>query len=48
MPYYVVENTETKEVQPLPLMTWNQVQKFLADNPTYKLAPTAPAQVKVN
>jgi hypothetical protein len=36
MPFYVVENTETKVVSDLPQMSFSDLQKFLADNPTYK------------
>lgn len=48
MPYYVVENTKTKVVSDLPLMSWNDLQKFLSDNPTYKQVMTVPGFVKVN
>ena len=36
MPFYVVENTETKAVNDLPQMSWVDLQKFLGDNPTYQ------------
>jgi hypothetical protein len=48
MPKYTVKNTETNIVSDLPLMSWNELQKFLTDNPTYKQVLTVPGFVKVN
>jgi len=48
MPFYVVENTETKVVSDLPQMSFVELQKFLTDNPTYSHVITPPAFVKVN
>jgi len=48
MPFYVVENSETKVVSDLPQMSWAELQKFLGDNPTYTQVLTPPAFVKVN
>jgi hypothetical protein len=47
MPRYTVENTETKVVSDLPLMSWNDFQTFLSDNPTYAQVLTVPGFVKV-
>lgn len=48
MPYYVVENTETKVVSDLPLMSFVDLQKFLSDNPTYQQVLAPLGFVKVN
>lgn len=48
MPQYLVKNLETHVISELPLMTWNDFQKFLSDNPTYQPVLTKPAFVKVN
>lgn len=48
MPFYVVENAETKVTSDLPQMSWDDLQKFLSDNPTYQQVITAPSFVKVN
>jgi hypothetical protein len=48
MPQYLVQNSETKVVSELPLMTWKDFQKFLTENPTYTPVLTKPAFVKVN
>lgn len=48
MPFYVVENTDTKVISDLPQMSFADLQKFLSDNPTYQQVITPPAFVKVN
>lgn len=48
MPQYLVENTETKIISELPIMSWVDFQKFLTENPTYTAVLTKPAFVKVN
>jgi hypothetical protein len=48
MPFYVVENRESKVVSDLPQMSFADLQKFLSDNPTYQQVITPPAFVKVN
>lgn len=48
MPFYSVREKGTDNVQPLPLMTFAELQKFLADNPQYEQVIDAPGAVKVN
>lgn len=48
MPQYVVKNLDTRVVSELPLMSWEQLQKFLSDNANYEQVLTKPAFVKVN
>lgn len=52
MPYYAVRLRSTdgrvEEVQKLPLMSFEQLQKFLADHPQYEHVIETPGMVKVN
>jgi hypothetical protein len=48
MPQFIVKNLETLVVSELPLMSWDQFQKFLSDNSNYEQVLTKPAFVKVN
>jgi hypothetical protein len=48
MPQYLVKNIETQVVSELPLMSWEQLQKFLSENTSYEPVLTKPAFVKVN
>lgn len=48
MPFYSVRKKQSDLVQPLPLMSYTDFQKFLQDNPEYEqVIDNAPA-VKVN
>lgn len=47
MPYYSVRLKGTHEVQNLPLMTHEQLQKFLTDHPQYEQVIESPGFVKV-
>lgn len=42
MPLYVIRNTETDELHE-ELCSWDRLQSFLKDNPTFVLEPAAPA-----
>jgi hypothetical protein len=48
MPYYSVRRKSSDEILDLPMMSWNDLQKFLNENQEYEVAPTHPAFVKVN
>jgi len=47
MPFYSVREKGTEIVQPLPQMSFAELQKFLSDNPQYEQVIEAPAAVKV-
>ncbi len=44
MPTYILRNTETEELYE-EFCTWDELEKFLKDNPKFKQVPTAPALV---
>lgn len=47
MPFYSVRKKDTDNVQQLPLMSYSDLQKFLADNPEYEQVIDTPGMVKV-
>jgi len=48
MPFYSVRKKDSDVVQPLPLMSYADLQKFLAENPEYEQVIETPGMVKVN
>jgi hypothetical protein len=47
MPFYSVRRKDSDEVKALPLMSYTDLQKFLADNPEYEQIISDPPAVKV-
>lgn len=47
MPFYTVRKREGGEPQALPRMSYEQLQKFLTDNPEYEQIIDRPGFVKV-
>ncbi len=47
MPYYTVRKKDGGEPQSLPLMSYEQLQKFLSDNRDYEQVIDVPGFVKV-
>ena len=48
MPHYTVITRDTKQISDLPLMSFEDLQKFLGDNQNYELVMTQGPSVKVN
>ena len=49
MPFYAVRKKEKPEViSNLPMMKFEELQKFLSDNPEYEQVIEAPAAVRVH
>jgi len=47
MPFFTVRKKSEGVPQALPLMSYSDLQKFLADNPEYEQVIDAPGAVKV-